>query len=64
MFEKREKVLEAKGLMIRITKFYPYFPKVFIGLNTRDGGGTNTVSSVAIEGDGKEQKISEPLLDM
>jgi hypothetical protein len=44
--------------------FYSYFPKVFMGSKMKGGGGTNSVSSFEIEGDGKGRKISEPLLDM
>ena len=44
--------------------FYLYFPKVFMGSETKDGGGTNSVSLFAIEGDGKGRKMSEPLLDI
>ena len=35
-----------------------------MGSKMKGGGGTNSVSSFEIEGDGIGRKISEPLLDM
>ena len=58
---EKEKVLEEKRLMIRMTQNSIHISQVFIRSNPKDGGGTNSFSSVVIEGDGEEWKMSEPL---